>query len=123
MIAVIFEVEPKEEHRDDYFNEAAHLKPYLEAIDGFISIERFQSLVHPQKILSLSFWRDEAAITAWRSLEVHRAAQGKGKGKKTIFDNYRLRVADVQRDYGMDEREQAPKDSRVLHDNAISNHV
>ncbi|PCJ91909.1 MAG: antibiotic biosynthesis monooxygenase [Hyphomicrobiales bacterium] len=121
MIAVIFEVEPKEEHRDDYFNEAAYLKPFLGTIDGFISIERFQSLVHPQKILSLSFWRDEAAVTAWRSLEVHRAAQD--KGRKIIFDHYRLRVADVLRDYGMDKREQAPKDSRVLHDNAISNHV
>lgn len=113
MIAVIFEVWPKEEHRDAYLGIAADLKPLLETIDGFISIERFTSLVEPGKILSLSFWRDEEAVTAWRNLTPHRAAQTKGRGE--VFQNYRLRVAGVIRDYGMESRAQVPADSRAVH--------
>jgi heme-degrading monooxygenase HmoA len=88
---------------------AAELKPLLEKIDGFISIERFESLYGPGKILSLSFFRDEAAVQAWRATNEHRVAQLKGRGE--IFSNYRLRVAGVNRDYGMREREQVPDDS------------
>jgi len=113
MIAVIFEVFPAEGKREEYLDIAAGLKPHLEKIDGFISIERFSSLVEEGKILSLSFWRDEAAIEAWRKLETHRLAQQKGRGG--VFSNYRLRVANVCRDYGMDSREQAPADSKILH--------
>src|SRR3954471_6698974 len=109
MIAVIFEVWPKPEHRQDYFDLAADLKPILQTIDGFISVERFESLTDKGKILSLSFFRDEAAVEAWRNVVDHRKAQAKGRAK--IFENYRLRIASVIRDYGMDEREQAPKDS------------
>lgn len=90
------------------------MKPLLEEIDGFISIERFSSLVEEGKVLSLSFWRDEAAIEAWRNLETHRFAQAKGRGG--VFRDYRLRVADVNRDYGMVSREEAPSDSRSIHD-------
>ena len=111
MIAVIFEVEPHAEHRDDYFRIAAELRPLLDEIDGFISIERFQSLSDERRILSLSFWRDEAAIAQWRTLEAHRAAQGEGRAR--IFRDYRLRVAHVVRDYGMSEREEAPAQTRV----------
>ena len=82
-------------------------------IDGFISVERFESLTTPGKIVSLSFWRDEEAVRAWRKLEAHRAAQARGRGG--IFADYRLRVASVLRDYGMKEREQAPADSRDAH--------
>jgi heme-degrading monooxygenase HmoA len=92
---------------------AAELRPLLEKIDGFISIERFESLYEPGKILSLSFFRDEAAVETWRRTDEHRVAQAKGRGE--IFSNYRLRVADVIRDYGMNEREQVPSDSRKVH--------
>jgi len=113
MIAVIFEVIPAEGKQEEYLNIAAGLKPQLEKINGFISIERFSSLVEEGKMLSLSFWRDEEAIEAWRNLETHRLAQGKGRGG--VFNNYRLRVANVYRDYGMDSREQAPADSKNIH--------
>ena len=103
MIAVIFEVEPAESRRDDYLAIAADLRPLLDGIDGFLSIERFQSLADPDRILSLSFWRDEAAILAWRRLEKHRAAQS--AGRTDIFRDYRLRVAGVMRDYGMTARD------------------
>ncbi len=113
MIAVIFEVWPQPDHRNDYFDLAAELRPHLQEIDGFISVERFESLTEKGKILSLSFWRDEDAVARWRNLEQHRAAQAKGRAG--IFANYRLRVASVLRDYGMESREEAPKDSRATH--------
>ena len=107
MHAVIFEVEPAGERRQDYLDIAARLRPELERIDGFISVERFQSLTNPGKILSLSFWRDEAAVARWRRVEEHRAAQR--AGRTGIFRTYRLRVAAVLRDYGMDDRAEAPQ--------------
>ena len=113
MIAVIFEVWPKPDQRDRYLDAAARLKPLLAGIDGFISIERFESLTEPGKILSLSIWRDEAAVEKWRQVEQHRRTQE--AGRKAIFRDYRLRVADVLRDYGMNERDQAPADSRAVH--------
>lgn len=113
MIAVIFEVWPKAGHRQEYLDIAAGLRPLLAQIDGFISIERFESLSEPGKILSLSFWRDENAVAAWRQLESHRAAQTKGRAG--VFENYRLRIAGVVRDYGMTDRDQAPQDSRTFH--------
>jgi len=106
MIAVIFEVWPNAERREDYFEHAAALKSELERIDGFISVERFTSLVEDGKILSLSFWRDEQAVERWRTQIDHRAAQRAGRAG--IFRDYRLRVASVQRDYGMFDRDQAP---------------
>ena len=108
MYAVIFEVRPKPELRDDYLDLAASLRPELEKIDGFISVERFGSLTEEGKILSLSFWRDEDAVVAWRSHMQHRAAQR--RGREEIFQDYRLRVAAVVRDYGMFERDQTPQD-------------
>ncbi|MFI4949441.1 MAG: antibiotic biosynthesis monooxygenase family protein [Caulobacterales bacterium] len=111
MIAVIFEAEPAPGRRQDYLDIAAGLRPLLETIDGFLSIERFESLVTAGKVLSLSFWRDEAAVAAWRGLEAHRRAQATGRGE--VFAGYRLRVANVVRDYGMDDRVQAPGDSRA----------
>jgi heme-degrading monooxygenase HmoA len=114
VIAVIFEVVPAPGRQQDYLDLAASLKPELEKMDGFISIERFASLTNEGKILSLSIWRDEAAVQRWRNLEGHRAAQAKGRGG--IFADYRLRVASVIRDYGMLERQQAPEDSRAAHD-------
>lgn len=113
MIAVIFEVIPNEGKRDEYLEIAARLKPTLSKMEGFISIERFQSLTDPGKILSLSFWEDESSISEWRNLEMHRAAQK--KGRDSIFADYRLRIAGVIRDYGMDDRQQAPPDSRAVH--------
>ena len=111
MIAVIFEAEPHAEEREKYFRIAAELRSLLDEIDGFISIERFQSLSDEGRILSLSFWRDEEAVARWRTLEAHRAAQAQGRA--TIFNEYRLRVAHVVRDYGMRERVEAPEDSRT----------
>jgi heme-degrading monooxygenase HmoA len=112
MIAVIFEVRPKAEHKQEYLDLAAELRPILEKIDGFVSIERFESLTAPGKILSLSIWRDEASVAEWRRLDTHRRAQTAGRGG--IFADYRLRVASVIRDYGMTERAQAPADSRAV---------
>ena len=107
MHAVIFEVEPEPTRRQDYLDIAARLRPELERIDGFISVERFQSLTEPGKILSLSFWRDEEAVSTWRRQAEHREAQQ--AGRNGIFRNYRLRVAAVVRDYGMHERAEAPQ--------------
>lgn len=114
MIAVIFEVWPMEDRVDEYFDLAASLRSDLQRIDGFISVERFESVTTPGKYVSLSFWRDEDAVRAWRNLEGHRIVQAKGRAG--IFDNYRLRVASVIRDYGMKERDDAPADSRDRHD-------
>jgi heme-degrading monooxygenase HmoA len=113
MIAVIFEVLPHPEQKQTYLNIAAELRPTLLEMDGFISVERFQSLSNPDKILSLSFWRDEAAVANWRNTEQHRLAQGAGRAE--VFSDYRIRIATVMRDYGMLEREQAPADSRQRH--------
>lgn len=113
MIAVIFEVQVAEGKTSEYLDIASELKPLLSEIDGFISIERFQSLTNDSKVLSLSFWRDEEAIQEWRNLESHRFAQSKGRGG--VFESYRLRVAGVIRDYGMDTRGEAPKDSLEVH--------
>ena len=113
MIAVIFEVVPHPDRRDAYLDAAAKLRPLLATVDGFISIERFESLTQPGKILSLSFWRDEAAVAQWRQLEAHRRTQE--LGRNAYFADYRLRVAGVIRDYGKDERAQAPADSRAVH--------
>jgi len=112
VIAVIFEVQPAEGRRDAYLAIAANLRPLLDGIDGFISIERFQSLADPNRILSLSFWRDEEAVKAWRNTEEHRQAQQAGRGG--IFAGYRLRIAHVVRDYGLTERDEAPTDSRAV---------
>ena len=111
MIAVIFEVRPAEGQRARYLELAAALRPELEAIEGFVSIERFESLVEPGKILSLSFFRDETAVAAWRSRPSHRVTQALGRGG--VFEDYRLRIAAVLRDYGMSDRDEAPNDSRA----------
>ncbi|RHY68019.1 hypothetical protein DYB30_003508 [Aphanomyces astaci] len=113
MIAVIFEVFPHAHAKQQYLDIAASLAPLLKDIDGFISIERFQSLSSPDKVLSLSFWRDEAAIQRWRNVESHRFAQA--KGRDGIFQDYRIRIGGIVRDYGLTEREQAPQDSRDSH--------
>lgn len=114
MIAVIFEVYPADGQMKDYLDTAAKMLPELEKIDGFISVERFQSLTEPTKMLSLSFFESEEAVQSWRVLSAHRTAQT--KGRNGVFDDYRLRIAAVIRDYGMDNREQAPLDSRNAHE-------
>ncbi len=114
MIAVIFEAEPHADRKQSYLDAAATLRPLLNEIDGFISIERFESLTIAGKVLSLSFWRDEEAVLRWRNVERHREIQSAGRNH--IFAGYRLRVAQVVRDYGLNEREQAPPDSRTRHD-------
>ena len=114
MIAVIFEVTLAEGKTEQYLDIATNLRPLLDGIDGFISVERFSSLTTEGKLLSLSFWRDEKAIEAWRNIESHRFAQEKGRGG--VFADYRLRVANVCRDYGMLDRAQAPQDSKSMLD-------
>ena len=113
MIAVIFEVDLANGQKGRYLDIAAELRPRLDQIEGFISIERFQSLTHDNKVLSLSFWQGEAAITEWRNLEHHRLAQS--EGRSGVFEDYRLRVAGVVRDYGLTARDQAPRDSLQHH--------
>jgi len=114
MIAVVFEVWPARGRKDDYLAIAADLHDDLVHIDGFISVERFQSLSDPEKLLSLSFWRDEDAVKRWRNHVKHRESQM--KGRSGIFADYRLRIAATIRDYGMTERAAAPEDSRAMHD-------
>lgn len=111
MIAVIFEATPGAAEREEYLAIAASLRPLLDGVDGFISIERFESLSEPGKLLSLSFWRDEEALAHWRGVKQHRAAQAKGRAH--IFADYRLRIGAVIRDYGKSERRQAPADLRA----------
>jgi heme-degrading monooxygenase HmoA len=113
VIAVIFEVWPKDGKAAEYFDIAASLKPMLEKLEGFISIERFESVTQPGKFVSISFWRDEAAVQAWRNVEGHRMAQAQGRA--SVFADYRIRVASVMRDYGMKARDEAPADSRAAH--------
>lgn len=113
MIAVIFEVWPAQGHKDDYLAIAASLRDELSQIDGFISVERFQSITEPDKLLSLSFWRDEEAVKQWRNQSHHRESQRQGRAG--IFADYRLRVASVLRDYGLNERQSAPMDSKKIH--------
>lgn len=117
MIAVIFEVIPNERKKEEYLDIAAKLRPELDKIEGFISIERFQSFSDPEKVLSLSFWRDEESIQQWRNLEMHRYAQSKGRNE--VFKEYHLRIANVVRDYGMFDRKEAPSDSVNFHKSKI----
>jgi heme-degrading monooxygenase HmoA len=112
MIAVIFEVWPADGQKQTYLDIAASLRSELATMDGFISIERFQSLTDETKLLSLSFWRDEKAVAAWRNVKGHRAAQKRARAG--VFRDYRLRIASVVRDYGMAERAEAPSDSRAV---------
>ena len=113
MIAVIFEVIPASGKKDEYLTIAAELKSVLEKIEGFISVERFQSINDPGKMLSLSFWKDEESIKQWRNTEMHRLAQS--KGRESVFTDYRLRIANVNRDYGMFDRKEVPADSKLFH--------
>jgi len=113
MIAVIFEVFPKEENKQEYLDIAGKLKPMLSNFEGFISIERFESLQTPGKILSLSFWENEESVQEWRNETMHR--QGQASGLDHIFSDYRIRVGEIIRDYGIDERNEAPKDSNMYH--------
>ncbi|HTE15283.1 MAG TPA: antibiotic biosynthesis monooxygenase [Burkholderiales bacterium] len=113
MITVIFEVQPAPGKAAAYFDIAASLRPELARLDGFISIERFESVTQPGKFVSISFWRDEEAVRAWRNVEGHRIAQA--QGRDGIFAGYRIRVASVLRDYSMTSRDEAPADSREAH--------
>lgn len=114
MIAVMFEVEPADGKKEGYLELAAKMRPLLDEVDGFISVERFQSITNPDKMISLSFFRDEDALRNWRTLAEHRAAQK--AGRNGLFAGYRLRIGSVMRDYGLTERrEEAPKDSNIAH--------
>jgi heme-degrading monooxygenase HmoA len=114
VIAVLFEAWPAPGEQERYLQLAAALRPELDSIDGFLSIERFESLSEPGKLLSLSFWRDEAAVTTWRNSTAHRATQT--EGRHGVFSDYRLRISEVARDYSLSDRAQAPQDSRAVHE-------
>jgi heme-degrading monooxygenase HmoA len=109
MFAVIFEVKPTVEGKEEYLEIANNLRKYLENQEGLISVERFQSLIDESKILSLSFWENEKVIEKWRNIHEHRMGQKEGKEK--LFHSYRIRVAQVVRDYTESERNEAPNDS------------
>lgn len=114
MIAVIFEAFPAGGKWQEYLDIAAQLRPELNKIEGFISIERFQSMANPEKVLSLSFWENEESVKQWRNIELHRQAQQ--AGRQSVFNDYRLRVTNVVRDYGMTNRTESPADSKQIHD-------
>lgn len=114
MIAVIFEVMPHPDQKSAYLDIAAQMRPIVDQVDGFVSVERFQSLTNPDKLLLLSFFRDEAAVEEWRTLTKHRSTQK--AGRSGIFTDYHLRIAHIIRDYGMFDRAEAPEDSRASHD-------
>ncbi|ETX30470.1 antibiotic biosynthesis monooxygenase family protein [Roseivivax isoporae] len=114
MIAIIFEVIPAEGRRQHYLDIAAEMRPMVEEVEGFLSVERFESLTNPGKLLSISFFEDEAAVARWRTLAAHRGAQAQGRGG--VFSDYRLKVCHVLRDYGMFDRAEAPADSRAAHE-------
>ncbi len=107
MFAVIFEVQPKPGREQDYLDIAADLKPEVERIDGFISVERFASIATKGRLVSISYWRDEAAVKRWREHTRHHLAQLSGRDQ--IFADYRITVAAVERQYGMHDRGQAPQ--------------
>ena len=113
MIAIIFEVIPATGRKDAYLDIAAQMRPLVEEVEGFISVERFQSLTNPDKLLSISFFEDEAAVERWRQLARHRNAQSKGRAG--LFSDYRIKVCHVLRDYGLTDRAEAPEDSRAEH--------
>ena len=113
MIAVIFEFTPAKGRAKDYFDLVAQLKPELDKAEGFVSLERFESITRPGSFVSLQYWRDEGSVQKWRNVQLHRQAQAKGRGG--IFADYRLRIASVLRDYTLEDRAQAPADSRSLH--------
>lgn len=113
MIAVIFEAVPKEGKTGEYVDIAASLKDELCKVPGFISIERFQSFADPGKVLSLSIWKDEAAVAQWRNVELHRMAQAAGRDH--IFEDDHLNIAEITRSYGMHDRAGAPADSNNIH--------
>ncbi len=113
MIAIIFEVIPAEGRKNAYLDIATQMRPLVEEVEGFLSVERFQSLTNPEKLLSISFFEDEAAVDRWRKLAKHRNAQSKGRAG--LFSDYRLKVCHVLRDYGLTDRDQAPEDSRMEH--------
>lgn len=113
MIAVIFEFTAAPERRDEYLELAAGMSEAVKGFDGFLGIERFQSLSAPDRYVSLSYWRDEEAVRKWRNVQKHREAQS--RGRRGVFSSYRLRVCSVIRDYGMGERGEAPKDSVAVH--------
>jgi heme-degrading monooxygenase HmoA len=113
MVAVIFEALPHTDQWDHYLDLAAQLRPELQKIEGFLSIERYQSLTNAGKVLSLSFWQDEESVTRWRNVELHRQAQY--QGRTSVFQDYRIRVATVSRDYSLHQRMAAPDDSQVVH--------
>ena len=108
MIVVLFEVEPLSGKDTRYFDIAANLREELAQVDGFVSVERFQSLTRPHVYLSMSWWRDEEAVRAWRTQAAHR--QGQQEGRDSVFSNYRIRVAQMLRDYSLKQRDQAPDD-------------
>jgi len=114
MIAIIFEVTPRDGMKEEYLTIAAQMRGFVEGIEGFISVERFQSLTNPDKLLSVSFFESEQSVTQWRQIAEHRAAQAQGRDR--IFKDYRIRVLSVIRDYGMHDRVGAPPDSRATHD-------
>ena len=113
MIAMIFEFTASEQHFGEYMSEAAALRPLLSSIKGFISVERFESKTTPGKFVSIGFFEDESAMGEWRNLSEHRRVQKLGRAR--LFENYRLRIASVIRDYSMSDREQAPEDSKLAH--------
>ena len=114
MIAVIFEVQPAPGAESRYLDLAAEMRPLLEQVEGFVSVERFRSITRPDVLLSLSFFEDEDAVRRWRTLDDHRRVQR--DGRRGLFADYHLRVASVMRDYGMQDRVEAPRDSRRTHD-------
>lgn len=119
MIVMIFEYTVIEEQMDNYLHESTELRRHLGKIDGFISVERFSSSTTPGKFLAIGYFETEDAVRQWRNLPEHRRAQT--LGRKRFFSGYRLVMAEAIRDYTHDMRDQAPGDSRSVHE-SLSRH-
>jgi heme-degrading monooxygenase HmoA len=96
MFSVMFEVNRKPEKQEEYLENAKHLKPILESIDGFIDNERFESKLREGWLLSHSTWRDEKSVIRWRTQSEHHHVQELGRFE--IFRDYHLRVGEVTSD-------------------------
>ena len=107
-VVVLFEVTPTAEGKVRYLELAAQLKLLLSDAKGFIHSERFSSLNEEGKLLSLNVWENEESVKKWRNELHHRMSQS--EGRERLFENYRITVAYVIREYDDYNRREAQEE-------------